>query len=206
MAKFLALLLLIPLFFACSTTSKVVVRSEPIDAKVYLVDTSTGQNALIGNTPISFDRGNKSKDGKDVLQLRVEKDGFEPRYTAIAAFGGETTFVDVKLNSLSVANEEIRKSFELSRSLLLEANRLVMAKRFSEALTRTEKILELDPKNADAHAAKGSILYLMKDNDGARQAWTRALEINPSFEGVRSSLIDLSLQDVDRSPASNGGP
>jgi tetratricopeptide (TPR) repeat protein len=206
MKKQLPLILIAFFFTACTTASKVVVRSEPIDAKVYLVDTNSGQNALIGNTPLAFDREAKTQAGKDVLQLRIEKEGFEPRYAAVASFGGETTFVDVKLNSVSVANEDIRKSFELSRSLLVEANRLVVAKRFSEALTRTEKILEMDPKNAEAHAAKGSILFLMKDLDGAKQSWTRSLELNPSSEGVRASLIDLSLQDVGRQPTSNGGP
>jgi tetratricopeptide (TPR) repeat protein len=191
---------------SCASTGQVVVRTDPPDTSVFLVDTQSGQNALLGKTPFSFDREIAEKKGSDVIQLRFEKDGYEPKYSAVASFGQQTTFLDVKMNSISVANGELRKAFELSRTLMNEANRLVLSKRFSEAITRIEKILELDPKNSEAMAAKGSVLYLMKDLEGAKIAWTKALELNPSDEGVRSSLVDLNLQNsMSRLPASEGG-
>jgi len=142
---------------------------------------------------LSFERSTYAKAGKDVIQVRIEKEGFEPKYSAVASFGGETTFLDLKLNTIEVAKSEIRQSFELSRSMMVDANRLVVGKRFGEALTKVEKVIEIDPKNADAHAAKGSILFLMKDFEGASH-----------FESVRSSLIDLNLRNIERAPASKG--
>lgn len=190
---------------ACATKSTVVVRSEPVNAKVYLVDAKSGQNALIGNTPLTFERELYAKKDSDILQIRLDKAGYESKYTAVASFGGEITFVDVDLPSILEGKKEVSEAFETSRVLLTEANRLVLSKRFPEALTRIEKILEVDPKNPEGHAAKGSVLYLMKDYEGAHGAWTKALELNPSFESVRSSLIDLNTQFKIRKPSSAEG-
>lgn len=191
---------------ACASTGKVVVRTDPPDTSVFLVDNQSGQNALLGKTPFSFDREIAAKKGSEVIQLRFEKEGFEPKYSAVASFGQQTTFLDVKMSSIAMASGEMRQAFELARSLLTEANRLVLNKRYSEALTRIEKLLEMDPKNAEAVAAKGSILYLMKDFEGAHQAWTKALELNPGYETVRASLVELNLQNsILRTPTSQGG-
>lgn len=190
----------------CASTGTVVVRSSPPDAQVYFVDPQSGQNALIGKTPLTFDRAQKAQKGSEVIQLRIEKEGYEPKYAAVASFGGETTFVDAQLASVGVAKGEVRQAFEMSRTLLSEANRLVLGKRFSEGLVRVEKVLEMDPKNFEAHAAKGSILYLMRDYDGARQSWSRALELNPGYETVRASLIELNLKNSERSPAQEEKP
>lgn len=190
------------LALGCASAGSVVVRSEPPAAKVFYVDIQTGQSALIGETPITFDRREQAK-GRDVIQLRLEKEGFQSTYSAIASFSGETTFVDVKLPSVMSAKTELQQAFEASRSLLAEANRLVLAQRYSEALARIEKVIELDPRSAEALAAKGSVLYLMKDFEGARQAWTNSLEINPGQAAVREAMLDLSVQLRGRMPASS---
>jgi tetratricopeptide (TPR) repeat protein len=190
------------LLVGCASTGSVVVRSEPPAAKVFYVDMESGQAALIGETPLSFDRKEHAK-GKDVIQLRVEKEGFQSAYSAVASFSEQTTFVDLKLATVQSAKAEVQQAFNAARSLLAEANRLVLGQRFSEALSRVEKVIELDPRNAEALAAKGSILFLMKDFEGARDSWTRSLELNPSQASVREALLDLNVQlNVNRTPAS----
>ncbi|NJL24587.1 MAG: tetratricopeptide repeat protein [Calothrix sp. SM1_5_4] len=141
-----------------------------------------------------------------MIQIRVEKEGFESKYASLSVLGRETTFMDLKLSSAQAASTEVRKAFELNRQLLQEANRLAAAKRFSEALARIERVIETDPKNDEAHAAKGSLMYLMKDFDGAQTAWKRALQLNPSNDLVRSSLVDLNLNTnaATRSPTQTG--
>ncbi len=187
----------------CATVGSVVVRSDPPAAKVFFVDLETGQAALLGETPLTFNRREHAK-GRDVIQLRVEKEGFQSTYSAVASFSGETTFVDVKLPSILSAKAEVQQAFDAARTLLTEANRMVIAKRYSEALARIEKVIELDPRSADALAAKGSVLYLMRDFDGARQAWTKSLEMNPSQASVREAILDLSIQTSGgRSPAAS---
>lgn len=190
---------------ACTTPGKVVVRTTPENASVYFLDPKSGQAALIGKSPMTFDRRDHTHEGTDLIQLRVEKEGYDPRYAAVTAFGRETAYVDLTLKTPLVAKGELREAFEQSRRLMDETNRMLLNKRYSEALMSVEKILQLDPKNAEAHAAKGSVLYLMKDYEGAETAWTRALELNPSFDSVRESLIHLSNERPSRGTASVGG-
>ena len=192
---------------ACATSGTVVVRSNPPDANVFMFDSNTGQSSLLGKTPVTFSKELAEEKHSDIFQLRIEKEGYESKFTSVAAFSRETTYVDLQLSSSLAVNNDLKKAFELNRQLMQEANRLASSKRFSEALTRVEKVLETDPKNDDAQAAKGSLLYLMKDFEGAQNAWKKALENNPSNEMVRSSLIDLnlSLEGPKRSPANKGG-
>ncbi len=183
----------------------VVVRTTPPNATVYYLDQKTGQGALVGKTPLTFNRHDHATEGNELIQLRIEKEGFEPRYAAVTAFGSETTYLDLTLQQPLVAKGELREAFEQSRRLMDEVNRLLLSKRFTEGLIAVEKVLELDPKNADAHAAKGSVLYLMKDYDGANSSWIHALELNPGMDSVRESLIQMSNERPSRSPAQTGG-
>ncbi len=193
---------LLCLIVSCATSAgMVVVKSEPSGAQVFVVDPKSGQSALIGETPLGFKRAERITPGSDVIQLRIEKDGFQSKVPAVAAFGGGTTYLQVQLSPAVVAKGEIRDSFEKARAHVSNMNRLVVTTRYSEALSEAERIIELDPKNAEAHAAKGSILYLMKDVDNARVSWSKALELNPNFESVRNSLIELNIDSNNRQPS-----
>jgi tetratricopeptide (TPR) repeat protein len=191
---------------SCASTGSVIIESNPIDANVFWLDTKSGQSSLIGKTPLTFSKDLAKEKGSDVFQLKIEKEGFESKHTSVASFGHETTFLNIQLSSVHSANAELKKAFEVNRELLSEATRLASVKRFSEALSRVEKILQTDPKNDEAHAAKGSLLYLMKDYDGAETSWKKSLEINPANDIVRASIVDLHLtveSAADRMPAIN---
>lgn len=190
----------------CSTVGKVVLNTDPPQSQVYLVDVNTGQVALLGETPMAFSKNLPEGKGAEVLQLKIEKEGFETKYTSVASFGDETTYLDLKMGSLLDANNNLRKAFETNRQLMTDANRLAASRRFSEALTRVERVIEGDPKNDEAWAAKGSLLYLMKDYDGALNSWKKSLEMNPNNESVRASILDLNMSlKHKREPAQAGG-
>jgi hypothetical protein len=177
----------------CASSGTVVVRTDPPDAKVFMVDIKSGQNSLLGSSPLTFKKNIDEAKGAEVLHLRLEKEGFESKFTSVATISDETTFLDVKLSTTLSANNEVRKAFEVNRQLMNEAARLAAGKRFSEALVRIEKVLEVDPKNDEAYAAKGSLMFLMKDYEGAQSAWRKSLEINPSNDVVRAALVDLNI-------------
>lgn len=206
--KFVALGAFTASQLGCATYGTVVVRSNPPEANVYMFDLKTGQNALLGKTPMTFSKKVAADKSADVIQLRIEKDGFESKYASVATLGKQTTYIDIRMSSAISANADLRKAFEVNRQLIMEANRLAASRRFSEALARVEKVLEVDPKNDEAHAAKGSLMYLMKDYEGAQVAWKKALELNPSNDAVRASLVDLNigLDSPNRSPSSQGAP
>ena len=187
----------------CASSGTVVVRTDPPDAKVFLVDIKSGQNSLLGSSPLTFKKKIEQAKGAEVLHLRIEKEGHESKFASVATLTKETTFLDVTLSTVLSANNDVRKAFEVNRQLMVEATRLAAGKRFSEALVRIEKVLESDPKNDEAYAAKGSLMYLMKDYEGAQNAWRKSLEINPSNDSVRASLVDLniSLDSRKKNPA-----
>lgn len=186
---------------SCSSSGEVVVRSEPTDAQVYIVDPKTGQNALLGQTPVSFSKAERASKDSEVILLRIEKEGYQARSPSVSAFGGGTSFLDIKLMPAGVAKNEIRDSFEKARQHIVMMQRMVVANRYSDALVEVEKVIELDPKNIEAYAAKGSIHYLMKDIESARFAWSKALELNPNYESVRSSLMELNALEAERKPS-----
>jgi tetratricopeptide (TPR) repeat protein len=189
---------------ACASSGVVVVRTMPEGSNVFVIDPKSGQGALIGQSPMSFRRQERTTKGSDVIQLRIEKDGFQSKTPSVAAFGGGTTYLDVELAPVVVAKGEIRDSFEKVRAHMSNTQRLVVTNRYTEALGEAEKVIELDPKNVEAYAAKGSILFLMKDTEGARTAWSKALELNPGYESVRNSLIELNMESSERRPAGEG--
>ncbi len=112
---------------ACSSLGTVVVRSNPPDANVYLFDPNTGQNAALGKTPLTFNKSLAKDTKSEVLQIRIEKEGFEAKHASVAAFGRQTTYVDIKLSSVLGANADLHRAFEVNRQLMLEANRLALA-------------------------------------------------------------------------------
>jgi tetratricopeptide (TPR) repeat protein len=201
--KLINILLLSFFVQSCVSKGTVVVESNPQAANVFWIDRNTGTTSLLGQTPLTFSKNLAKDKNADIFELKFEKEGYESKLTSVASLGQETTFLNVQLSSTLSANSELRKSFELNRQLLAEATRLATNKRFSEALVRVEKILETDPKNDEALAAKGSLHYLMKDYENAELAWKKSLDLNPSNESVRSSIVDLkiSIDSAQRLPA-----
>ncbi|MBS1985200.1 MAG: PEGA domain-containing protein [Bdellovibrionales bacterium] len=197
--------IILSFLMGCSSSGGVVVRSVPAGAKVYALDPKTGEGALIGETPLSFDKRTQAPEGVDVIQLRLEKEGYQSKNTAIAVFGSGTTYLDMILQSGAVTKGEIRESFDLVRAHDRRMNELVLENRYAEALAEAEQILKLDPKNAETFAAKGSILFLMKDVDGARSAWSQALALNPGNEEVRNALLDLNISSAGKKDNSEKG-
>ncbi len=65
--------------------------------------------------------------------------------------------------------------------LIQEANGLLNASRFEEALISYEKVLNIDPRSLDALNGKGLILNQLGKYEEAITWFDKALEINPSF-------------------------
>lgn len=188
-----------------SSGGDVVIRSTPDRAQVFAIDFKTGNETLVGQTPLTFQKEKYSQEGSEVIQLRIEQEGYQSKAPSIATYSQGTVYLDVKLSPVSIAKKEIRDSFEKMRTHRISMNQLIMANRYADALGDAEAMIALDPQNAETFASKGSILFLMKDFTGAEQAWSKALELNPSYDSVRDSLIRLKLDKGNRLPSSKEG-
>ena len=68
-----------------------------------------------------------------------------------------------------------------------------LAEEFDEAEKRAEKVLELEPDNADAYALKAAILLRRGEAEGARETAQRALSIDPANTGGLSVMAGYHL-------------
>ena len=66
-----------------------------------------------------------------------------------------------------------------------------MMKRDDQALKDIEKVLDLEPRHFGALAGKGVILVRQKKYSAAREAYERALAVNPTLEQVKDALKAL---------------
>ena len=66
-----------------------------------------------------------------------------------------------------------------TNSLLDEGNRLFLQKKFQQAITYYDKILDEDPKNVSSLNNKGYALSKLKDFTNAMKCYEIALAISP---------------------------
>ena len=84
-------------------------------------------------------------------------------------------------NPASKSAEEL-----IAQSVLLNRN-----DKSQEALAKIEEALKLDPKNADAWAAKGFTLAKLERDSEAIVAFEKAIELRPEFPFARQNKLQL---------------
>jgi tetratricopeptide (TPR) repeat protein len=74
---------------------------------------------------------------------------------------------------------------------LSNAQKFFSGQKYSNALIEINRSIQFAPNIALARAVKGSILYMLKQPDEAKQSWERALELDPTMENVRALLLRM---------------
>ncbi len=74
---------------------------------------------------------------------------------------------------------------------LNNAQKHFSAKRYSNALVEINKSIDIAPNIALAHSVKGSIMYVLRRTDDAKQSWERALELDPTLNNIRALLLHI---------------
>ena len=64
-------------------------------------------------------------------------------------------------------------------------------RRYNEALREINRSIESAKNIALAHAVKGSVLFMLRDMEGAKKSWERALELDPTMDNVRAILLRM---------------
>lgn len=81
---------------------------------------------------------------------------------------------------------------------MMLSNAQVASGRLEEVLNSCDRIIALQPGNADAHSNRGIALYSMRRLPQAEQAFRTALYLNPSLLSVANNL-GVILKDLGRS-------
>ena len=76
-------------------------------------------------------------------------------------------------------------------NLYEKSQQLFFDKQFEAALRQIDEAILLVPDAIQAYKLKGSIQYRLKDIEGAKASWKKALELDPSAKDVETSLNEL---------------
>lgn len=181
----------------CGTTYTFV--SEPPGAAVY--HQANGGAALLGTTPLEFAKSGLPED-KPFL-VTFEHKGFEKLQVLVTPTDGAHTRVDAALKPAAGGGKD-DPGLVRARGILAQVfkvQELTARKRYAEAIAELRDLEAREPTLAEAHVLKGSLHVVMGDTKAAREAWTRALELDPALDQVRDRLAKLG----DRDKAAAGG-
>ena len=186
---FPAVLLSLAACVGCS--SKFVVKSEPLQADVFVVD-GKGTKKPLGKTPLEMPAEEVRKAMDDApttgefYTVTVEKQGFDTQTfnIPVSKFTTMVTALDVKLSE-GVTQKELRLAKEILDHLFL-AQKFALSSQFERAQIEIDKILTPFPTFSRALSMKASIYFAQKNYRESLKYYEEALKNDPDLdEAVR---------------------
>jgi tetratricopeptide (TPR) repeat protein len=185
---------------ACSTSTTVIIKSNPDKAKIYVSDFSSEDKKLLGETPFSgrSDEIKKVSNGSGPVFFTLEKEG----YFSQRLFVTELNAAELSVNMNLIPERVVEQSAFLDEVIsgLFESQRLVKSKRFEEALSLLGKLEEKMPFISSIYEIKGGIYFLQKNYGAALEAFNLALKYNPKnieSRRMKNALLELSGQSLE---------
>lgn len=99
-----------------------------------------------------------------------------------------------KITDRKIERDQIMPPERLVALKMKQGMDAVYARRFAIATEVLREALWLDPTNALAYTRLGSALYAMGDRVRARQAWLKALELDPANENLRRFMAQQQIE------------
>ena len=202
--KFLVLGLVILSGCATSTFS---VKTDPLQAEIFIENPKTGEKKSIGMTPLEIPMSNvKDVVGEEVMAgefftVVIEKKGFITQKLNIPAtrFGTLLTQIDAPLK----AGDEPKQIHVASEILdhLFIAQKLALAKEYDRAQVELDKILALAPDFTRAMTMRGSIYYIQKNYNESMKWYEEALKADPKMEEAVNMIARIKGVQGGANPA-----
>jgi tetratricopeptide (TPR) repeat protein len=198
------LMVLLGSVLGCSP--KIIVKSEPGEANVYVVTPEKGEKKLVGKTPIESEPAKirellgEEKGSDQYFELVVEKEKFKAERLLVpyGAMGTLVTEVQVKMKE---GVDEERTAMDLVQSLLL-AQKFASLKEYERAVSEIDKILAQHPKFVRALAMKGAVYFVQKKWDESARWYEEALKIDPQLQESTDMLAKIKdAREGKRQPA-----
>jgi len=116
------------------------------------------------------------------INMDLNSQEFEMNFKNDKRLNSSTQFNYNGLSNTLNNQTELNQSINLNKLLFYyqKSQKSFYQGRYSESLTLVDSSLSI-MKTSDALALKGSILYYLKNYQGADEQWTEAKKINPSF-------------------------
>lgn len=172
------LYLFIILFSPLVLAGKIIIKSQPDAADIFIID-GTSKPVPLGKTPFESDLEdiirNYVKSSSFVLELK--KDGHDPYRVLVA----KTANVDMALTAtleLSQAITNIKEHDSLMNELF-DVQKLIRARNFTDAINKLEDLEKKNPRLSIIPELRATAMYLNKDVEGALSYYRKAFSVNP---------------------------
>ncbi len=190
--KFNFRFLLVGLLLVGCTTPRVVVRSEPPGADVWVQDRISGTKNALGNTPLEvsstmIDWILGPTNTADFWEILVSKEGFQTaQYYLPRTLGKTIVGFTVKLVP-GVDDQRARAVVER----LFAAQKFAVKGDFEKAHREVDGVLLTWPRFPRALAMRGSVFLLQRKYHDALEAFENALEVDGDLEEARRMTQEL---------------
>ena len=177
------------LWFGCAS---VKIDSHPTDASVYVVFPGQATEREVGKTPIEIDINEFDEiRNQGAMVFVIKKQGYLSQHFVVP----NISHTDLKISTSLLPDlpsnyEEVNKLIALA----FKGERLILQKRFSEALKVGEKIRDMNPNIATAYELIGTAQYLQNNLREARYAWIRVLELEPQNVEAHKMLASVETR------------
>lgn len=170
-------------------SSELRLQSTPIEAKVTIYN-SNGESQELGPTPLNL-KGSELK-VKAPFFIEVTKTGFQTKSIFVPYFNSSTQLnaqvtLSEKLESTASGSQLVTSGDELVKEISLIHN-LISKKEFNEAQSRLLNLTTKYPSYPSLWSLSGNVYYLQRKWDLAVEAYSKALDLDPSAQEVKKML------------------
>lgn len=176
---YLRLFLFLFLFDCLAFAEQIKLKSDPVDATIYIRDLNGVQNVKIGTTPYEGNLNDLATNfaKSNFFLLVIEKNGFESQSILLSDI--LKSDIELKINLIPKDDIVLYRNIDKTITGMFESQRLMRAGQYDDAVTLLKK-LEIDqPKLSIIPEFLGSAYYLKKDNKGSLMMYENAYRMNP---------------------------
>ena len=173
---FFIMTFLIPTICFSKTLS---MKSNPSEADVFVVNTTTNKRVKIGKTPFEMEMQEIVINfaGSEVFLLEVEKSGYESYRVMIGQVGSNQVDLTVNMNPVKTIIEQ--KDTDDLIAQLFDIQRQIRTKDYSSAINRLVDLEKKYPNYSIIAELIGSAYYLDQKFKEALGYYRKAFSVNP---------------------------
>lgn len=159
--------------------AQVDITSNPSESEVYIVNPSTRESTMIGETPYNDDIGSSLRslglDSSYIIEIR--RVGFKPYRLLVSNINRTKLEIDA---SLEVDSDiERLNDYDLLIGQILHVVRYIRTQDFDSALLELENLEKRFPQFSVIYELRGSIFYLNREFRRALSMYRKAFSLNP---------------------------
>lgn len=159
--------------------NKITINSDPPETEVFVRELGSSNYKKLGKAPLdtSFEELKTYFVNTSVFLIEVRKNGFLPYRVTVNDLAKADLSILVNLEP----REDFLKYQQIDQNIasLFEAQRLLRAKQYEEAISMLRKVSDNEPYLSIVPELIGSAYYLKKENRKSLDFYKRAYRINP---------------------------